>query len=175
MNLALRRRIAAISVCGVAAFSIGVALAPSASAGAITKLSPAFGVNNNSSLTVTLTTQDLMNPMSRVVFQRSGASGGEGETITTFTDNDSPSKQPTVTIDLTDEGTGFDDGPANPGAYDVTITNGPADPFLGTTPPGATEDSCNACFTVFDAAPLHLTSVAPATISQGGEANATFT
>ncbi|MDX6200353.1 MAG: hypothetical protein QOJ79_3504 [Actinomycetota bacterium] len=177
MNIVTRRRLAAGAGVTVVAVAVGIVLAPPASAGSITRLSPAYGLNNNSSLTITLTTEDLMNPSSMVVFERAGAASTSqgGDTITGFTDNNTPSKNPTVTVDLTDEGSGYDDGPAKPGVYDVTIYNGPVDPFTQVVPPGATTDSCKACFNVFNAEPLALMSLSPNALSQGGAANTTFT
>src|SRR6476661_4777361 len=110
MNIVTRRRVAVGAAVTLVAVGVGVVVAPPASAGTITKLSPAFGLNNNDTVTVTLSTQDLMNPSSMVVFERADVSGTSqgGDTITGFTDNDVPSKSPTVTVDLTDEGSGFD-------------------------------------------------------------------
>jgi hypothetical protein len=177
MNIVTRRRLAAGAAVTVVAVAVGIVVAAPASAGTITQVSPAFGLNNNNSLTITLSTQDLMNPSSMVVFERADApdTSPGGETITGFTNNDVPSKSPTVTVDLTDEGSGFNDGPAKPGVYDVTIYNGPIDSFTQVVPPGATTDTCQGCFSVFNANPLALSSMSPSALSQGGAANTTFT
>ena len=168
MNIAARRRLAVGVLATTSALVAGLVVAPAASAANITSVSPTFAVNNDPSEVITFTTETQFPPGSRVTMTRVGTSGATADTLTaTVTGNGSPTgTQPTAEFNFLDSGNGDDDGPANAGVYNVTITQ---------PDPSTASDSCQSCFTVIaSSTPPRVTGATPNNLRAGQTGNVTL-
>ncbi|GAC1327894.1 MAG: hypothetical protein NVSMB13_14560 [Mycobacteriales bacterium] len=167
MNVVVRRRLATCALATAAAVVVGGVAAPSAFAGAISNVSPNNGFNNNNSLPVTLTTSGLFSPADPTGTKGSVVSLTRANTTTDVVqapvDPSDPS-HPQATFNLQDTGDFANDGPANPGLYNVDIT----DRSTGA------HDSCQQCFQVFSFGTLGLTGLTPNSLAAGSSTNVTF-
>ena len=177
MRTASRRRVAgAVAVLTAMASVSATVLLPSiAEAGTVTGVSPSFANNDNPSVELTFTTTSFFPQRSKVVITRVGGTAVKGDRQVAYTNDSVPTKTPHATFNLQDGGDGDNDGPANPGVYSVTITQGPYDSFgLTSANPMPETDSCASCFSIFATTPLTLTSISPSSMSIGESTNATF-
>ena len=169
MNIALRRRLAVGAVATATAVVAGLAVAPAALAGNITSVSPSFDFNNDDSEILTFTTQSSFSPdpagagAVTVTMTRTGTTTDsfDNSASTAYTDPNHPKAE----FNFKDTGDGANDGPANPGSYDVKITDNVSN----------TTDSCQACFQVLTFGTLGISSAAPSSVAAGGSADVTFT
>ncbi|MEX2288752.1 MAG: hypothetical protein WD794_00305 [Mycobacteriales bacterium] len=159
MKIATRRRLAVGVLATTSALLAGLLIAPAASAANIVDIDPNFAINNDPSEVLTLTTQSSFTPDSRVELTRPNTT----DTLTANTTGTSVLTQSRAEFNFADTGSGANDGPANPGVYNATIT----DPKSGAS------DSCQSCFTVISSQALTVSSTTPNAVAQGGEANIT--
>ena len=169
MKIAVRRRLAVGALLTTSALLTGLVVAPAANAGNILAITPSGALNNDDTEVLTLRTESAFPPKNDQVFgvvgpvvtlTRPGTTDSFAA-LTQLTDTDPFA--PTADFNFKDLGSKADDGPANPGVYDVVIEDS------GTRQ----KDSCQGCFAVASAAPVQVLTATPGGLAQGGDANIT--
>jgi hypothetical protein len=170
MKIRTRRRLALGVLATSSALVAGTLVVAGSASADITSLSPNSAFSDETAKTIVVSAQDLdplpYPPNSRLTLRRSGAAA-DTESGTAAPNADA---ETVATVDFSDQGdftpdnpSASQDGPANPGQYDATISD----------PTGTQTESCSNCFTVLTRGNPAITSISPTAISAGSSVNFT--
>ena len=171
MKIAARRRLA-LGVLGTSSALIaGVLIVPAFGAANGLTITPAGAFNTDAEAELTFKTTDAdMNFGAEATFSR--IDGGT-PFVVEIADNfplyeAEKDTERETTVDFTDMGDGLgNDGPADAGTYNVSITGAENPSGTGLPSEGGGNDTCSTCFTIAPGGEVAVTSIAPTSLRPG--------